>query len=169
MAASFKESEFNLTPVVCRLGTAAIPQLTQIEQAHQPVPWSEKLFLDEFAQSNSLTYGARMAGELCGYVVFRIFQDEAHILNLCVVPEVRRCGIGTVLIEETCRALHRVAVKWCSLEVRVSNLRAQKLYEKCGFHEVGRRRGYYQENNEDALILKVSVQDLIDERGIEYV
>ena len=79
--------------------------------------------------------------------------EEAHITNIAVAPEFRRKHIGEALLRKTIDVCYSNMVKYITLEVRVSNTPAIGLYEKYGFKSFGTRKGYYQDNNEDALIM----------------
>ena len=93
--------------------------------------------------------------ELCGYLNFWIILDEAEIHRLAVKKEYRRSGVAAKLLQEMFGYLHDKGIVSVRLEVRQSNHEAIKLYEKFGFMIKGRRRGYYQETGEDALVLEV--------------
>ena len=88
-----------------------------------------------------------------GYAGMWIILDEGHITNIAVDPTYRRQGIGQGLLDELTKlAVERGAIAM-TLEVRVSNAEAQSLYTKLGFVPRGIRKGYYQDNKEDALIM----------------
>ncbi|MBI2773719.1 MAG: ribosomal protein S18-alanine N-acetyltransferase [Chloroflexi bacterium] len=79
--------------------------------------------------------------------------DEAHITTFAVLPEHRRKRIGERMLQRLFEVAEVMGGQWLTLEVRVSNLPAQRLYEKYGFRRAGVRRRYYSDNNEDALIM----------------
>jgi len=79
--------------------------------------------------------------------------DEAHITNIAVHPEFRRNNIGYLLLESLIQLARRECVQSMTLEVRKNNIIAQGLYKKYGFKEVGVRKGYYSDNDEDAIIM----------------
>ena len=91
--------------------------------------------------------------ELIGYCGIWQILEEAHITNIAVSPEYRRKHIGEALLKTIIDNCYRNMVKFITLEVRVSNTPAISLYEKYGFKSLGTRKGYYQDNNEDALIM----------------
>jgi ribosomal-protein-alanine N-acetyltransferase len=93
------------------------------------------------------------AGEVLGYAGFWLFEDEAHLMTLAVAPRWQGHGLGAWLILDVLDLMEALGVKVCTLEVRVGNLRAQALYTNVGFHVAGRRRRYYADNGEDALIM----------------
>jgi len=101
---------------------------------------------------------AEEEGIVRGLVVFRTMVDEAEILNLAVDSTRRRRGIGSRLIKDALAACKTAGVKRIFLEVRDSNDAARKFYLRMGFTEVGRRRKYYSEPMEDALVLARTVE-----------
>jgi len=94
-----------------------------------------------------------VAEQVLGYGGFWMMVDEAHISTLAVRPDVRGRGMGELLLLELMREARSLGATAATLEVRVSNRVAQSLYAKYGFEVVGRRKGYYQDNQEDALIM----------------
>ncbi len=90
---------------------------------------------------------------LIGYTGFWLIGEEAHITTLAVHPENRRQHIGERLLIHDIQQAQKVGANWITLEVRVSNESAQQLYYKYGFKSLGVRRSYYQDNDEDALVL----------------
>jgi len=92
-----------------------------------------------------------------GYIVARRVQDEGEILNLGVALPVRRRGVGRTLVRRVLTTFAAAGVAAVFLEVRESNLPAQRLYEAFGFQEVGRRRRYYQRPVEDAVVLRAAI------------
>ena len=96
---------------------------------------------------------AKTATKVVGYVGMWVILDEGHITNLAVDPAYRRKGIGRALLEHLITEGKKRGVRFLTLEVRSSNLVAQQLYRKLGFYEAGVRPGYYQDNQEDAIIM----------------
>ncbi len=92
-------------------------------------------------------------GEICGLIAFRITADEAEILNLAVHSSQRRKGIASHLIDEVAAKCKSAGVTKIFLEVRESNEAARSFYARMSFAKAGRRRGYYREPVEDALVL----------------
>jgi ribosomal-protein-alanine N-acetyltransferase len=127
-----------------------------IESRVYPRPWSASLFLSELSQRSTRTYlVAKSNGEVIGYAGMMFTGLEAHITNIAVEPEWHGRKIGSrLLIALITEAIARGADR-ISLEVRVSNGVAQSMYEKFGFSNVGVRKGYYIETNEDALVMVV--------------
>lgn len=135
-----------------------------IERQVYPRPWSPNLFLSEMAEARNRCYlVARMDREVVGYGGLICYGEEAHVTNIAVDPPQHRHKIGTRLLHDLLQNAIAMGAKAISLEVRVSNYGAQRLYGQFGFRPVGVRKNYYQEINEDALIMWV---DGI--RGSEY-
>ena len=97
------------------------------------------------------------APHLQGFVIARCGVEEWEIENVVVAEEQRRRGLGTALVGQLLEQARQSGVTSVLLEVRESNAAAQRLYEKLGFSEVGRRPNYYREPPEDALLLKISI------------
>jgi ribosomal-protein-alanine N-acetyltransferase len=125
-----------------------------IERQVYPRPWSPNLFIAEMSETSNRTYlVARLEKEVVGYGGMICYGDEAHVTNIAVDPEHHRSKIGTRLLYELVRSAQELGAQAVSLEVRVSNWGAQRLYARFGFRPVGVRKGYYQETNEDALVM----------------
>lgn len=92
-----------------------------------------------------------------GYSGLWLMVDEAHIATIASHPEWRGRGVGELLLLNMLRVAQQIQAINTTLEVRVSNQAAQNLYRKYNFEEVGRRKAYYQDNREDALIMTVTV------------
>ena len=116
--------------------------------------WSKDSFYSELTNNLARYFCAfDESGKLLGYSGSWLVLDEAHITNISVAPEYRRKKIGEALLVSIFEACYKNLVKYLTLEVRVSNTPAIKLYEKYSFKSLGTRKGYYQNNNEDALIM----------------
>ncbi|HBI55814.1 MAG TPA: ribosomal-protein-alanine N-acetyltransferase [Firmicutes bacterium] len=138
--------------------TAMIPehlaQVMAIEKASFTVPWSEITYYREITENPYAVYIVAMAGEeVAGYAGRWLILDESHITNIAVAPGWRRNGVARKLMEHMLRSSLRQGANRMTLEVRRSNLGAQKLYEEFDFSAAGLRRGYYTDNNEDAVIM----------------
>ena len=112
------------------------------------------MFAGELAKPSSISLGAfTPAGELVGYLIISRYVDAWHVMNVAVDPEHQRRGIATQLLEHLFAVTQEDERRGYTLEVRVSNADAIRLYEKLGFEPRGVRRGYYTDNREDALIM----------------
>jgi len=150
--------------VICRLSEACSADIARIELESNRPPWSERLFLNEFGNPCSLTFGARRDGELVAFVVAHSVIDEAHIVNFAVDKRVRRQGVGRELLSYLLNDLFKRGVRWVTLEVRRSNQAARGLYDGMGFQEVGIRAGYYPDNQEDALVMSLNLAHFVARR-----
>jgi [ribosomal protein S18]-alanine N-acetyltransferase len=129
--------------------------IEEIERVSYPTPWSRSMFAGELAKPSSICLGA-VDGErdvLVGYLIISRYVDAWHVMNIAVAPEYRRKGIARRLMERLFEVTARDARRGYTLEVRVSNEAAIRLYEELGFRARGVRRGYYTDNREDALIM----------------
>jgi ribosomal-protein-alanine N-acetyltransferase len=137
-----------------RLDLADLDAIERIERASYPTPWSRSMFASELAKPSSLSFGAvDETGTLVGYLVLSRYVDAWHIMNVAVAPERRRQGIASALLQRLLELTKDDSLRGYTLEVRVSNLGAIRLYERFGFRRKGIRRGYYTDNREDALIM----------------
>ncbi len=140
--------DFDATDVerVCKL-------LSHIREA---IYWSADELL-EMSQRNLTLRVAQEAGAVCGLIAFRVIADEAEILNLAVDSPHRRRGIASRLIGDAIEACRAAGAKKIFLEVRDSNKAARNLYARMEFLEAGRRRQYYRQPLEDAVVLERTV------------
>ena len=124
------------------------------EKAYGEHHWSKESFLNELSNDLARYYSAfDENGNLVGYAGCWQILEEVHITNIAVSVDHRRMGIGDKLLQKIIDDCYENKAKYITLEVRVSNTPAISLYEKYGFKSLGVRKGYYQNNNEDALIM----------------
>ena len=125
-----------------------------IERQVYPRPWTPTLFLSEMHAGATRAYlVAMMDRAVVGYGGLMSYGEEAHVTTIAVDPEQQRHKIGTRVLYELIQRARQMGAHAVSLEVRVSNWAAQRMYGKFGFRPVGVRKGYYQETNEDALVM----------------
>ena len=111
-------------------------------------------FLKEISENNIALYlVAEIAGQIVGYAGMWLIIDEGHITNVAVHPNFRRRHIGEAIVSVLLAEAQAEGITRQTLEVRVSNFAAQRLYEKFGFQACGIRKGYYEDNHEDAIIM----------------
>jgi ribosomal-protein-alanine N-acetyltransferase len=127
--------------------------IESIERRSYPTPWSRSMFAGELAKPASLCLGAFEDDRLAGYLITSRYVDAWHVMNIAVNPSFRRRGIATALLERLFELTDDGGRRGYTLEVRVSNKGAIKLYERLGFTARGKRRGYYTDNREDALVM----------------
>lgn len=152
-----------------KMQSADLLRVVEIERACFGERWTVNSFQNELNNVASSYFIARVPaaapgeraprrgeispGEIVGYAGYWLILEEAHITTIGVDPRVQRRGYGEYLLLHLIDHADRQGCKWLTLEVRSSNVAAQKLYEKYGFTSLGRRRGYYQDNQEDALVM----------------
>lgn len=141
--------------LVRRAVLSDLPALVSLENTCFAIPWSEESLRRDLAENPAARYLAAVApdGSLAGYAAFWSVLDEGQITNIAVAPAWRRRGLGRMLLEAVVRQAQAEGLRLLFLEVRPSNLAARRLYESAGFQPAGRRRGYYADNGEDAIIM----------------
>ena len=136
-----------------RLAEHHIAEVVAIEQVANGSPWSDRGFRNELDHPHGLFLVALEAGEVVGYGGVWLVIDEAHIVNVAVREDRRRQGIARELVKRLLEASKESGMKTASLEVRAGNEGAIKLYENLGFVTTNRRKRYYPDNREDALVM----------------
>ncbi len=136
-----------------------LPRIAELEKLCFSDPWSEASLSSELENPLSLWLVFEDEGEILGYIGSQSVLPEADVMNLAVAPEGRRRKIATTLLTELTTLLHRQGVESLFLEVRASNAPAIALYGSFGFAEVGRRKKYYVNPTEDALILRKELRE----------
>jgi [ribosomal protein S18]-alanine N-acetyltransferase len=135
-----------------RLTYADLPQVIAIERRAFPTPWSLAMFVLELSKPSGICLAALMEERLVGYLVCSRYDTVWHLMNVAVDDRLRRQGIATTLLERLFEVADKPSEQY-TLEVRTSNEDAIRLYERFGFRTAGRRRAYYHDNREDALIM----------------
>jgi ribosomal-protein-alanine N-acetyltransferase len=141
-----------------------IDAILAIERQSFEHPWQRASFLGELVCDYAYGYTVRCEPEnhpaqIVAYICFRLIIDEMHLLKIAVAPRWRRRGVASKLLD-TCFAMaHKKGAQSAVLEVRPSNKSAISLYHKLGFHLVEKRKNYYTETREDALILKKKLKE----------
>ena len=137
-----------------KMNEAHVSQVAELEKLCFSMPWSENSIRYELTNPLALWIVAVEADVVLGYVGSQSVMGEADMMNLAVLPDRRRQGVGEELVKKLVEELARNAVTCLTLEVRTSNAGAIELYNKLGFAQVGRRPNYYKNPKEDALILR---------------
>ncbi len=133
---------------------ADLDAVCEIEEQCFSVPWSRESMEKELAGNDQAHYlVAEINEKVVGYAGFWQVLDEGHIMNIAVAPEMRGHGIGEELMRAMLQQGMQLGIIYWTLEVRVSNIAAVKLYEKVGFTSAGIRPGYYEKPKEDANIM----------------
>ena len=154
MSAVLKLPALSLRPMTSTDLTA----IMAIENRAYDYPWTEGIFLD-CLRVGYCCWVCANDEEIIGYAVMSVGGGEAHLLNICVSPEYRRCGLGRRLLDHMLELAQQHHTATALLEVRATNLAAMGLYRSMGFNEVGFRTAYYPAPNgkEDAIILARSL------------
>ena len=132
---------------------ADLDEVMAIERTSFRHPWSSNFFLEELQVACARSILAQVNGKIVGYVLFWLLSDAVDIHNIAVHTEFRRQRIGQALLQQVLVQARNRDSSRVTLEVRVSNIPAQKLYESVGFVSQGLRRGYYSDDGEDAVIM----------------
>ena len=141
---------------ITRMRRRHLKGVMAIERQVYPRPWSPNLFLSEMNELRNRFYVvAKMDRDVVGYGGIMCYGEEAHVTTIAVDPAHHRRKIGTRLLYELVREAVAMGARTVSLEVRVSNWGAQRLYSRFGFRPVGIRKNYYQETGEDAVVMWV--------------
>ena len=137
-----------------------VPYVAALEAQIHAAPWTPGNFRDALAAGYSALVGER-EGRVVAYGVLMLGPGEAQLLNLSVVPDARRAGLGRALLDRFLREAVRLGAEHVFLEVRVGNASAIALYEQAGFERVARRAAYYPPDaagmREDALVMRRGV------------
>jgi [ribosomal protein S18]-alanine N-acetyltransferase len=129
----------------------------EIEAAAFSTPWRRETFRSLLARGDTDMIAAVEEDRLVGYAVCWTVVDQSELGNVAVAPGTRGRGIGRRLVDATVERVRRRGARECFLEVRTSNEHARRLYEAMGFEVIGRRRAYYRQPIEDALVMRLEL------------
>ena len=140
---------------IAKLTAADLDQVMEIEKEAFSFPWQREAFRSELEENVCARYLALKEGEeILAYGGFWLTLDgEAHVTNVAVAAAHRKKGLGEKLMWALMQHAADCGMVWMSLECRRSNIAAQNLYHKIGFIDVGYRKRYYPDNQEDALVM----------------
>ena len=161
------ETNAGPTVLIDRMTEHDLLEVVEIEEASGLSHWGWDAYHTELQQhSDSILLSARAPGigqpgapSVIGFIVARFLADEIHVNNVAVRPDFRRKGIGEELLQAVLSWGRTKRASQAVLEVRAGNSAAQQLYRACGFEVVGRRRRYYRDPLEDALLMTVSLKE----------
>lgn len=136
-----------------KMETGDIDGVVAVEKRSFSIPWSEKMFLEELDNPNTVYYVAEINKTIVAYCGMWIISGEAHITNIAVDPLYRGYRIGSGLMWKIMEVAREKKLTGITLEVREGNTPAISMYKQFGFRVEGRRKGYYSDNQEDALIM----------------
>lgn len=143
---------------------ADLDEVHRLETRIFPTPWSIKSYQFEVEHNQAsdpwlAQLVEKEAARIVGYIVPWILVDEVHIANIAVDPEFRQRGIARQLLMGALTRARKLGVVSATLEVRAGNQAAQKLYHSLAFEKAGRRKGYYKNDGEDAIIMRLDNLD----------
>ena len=136
------------------MNASHVAQIAALEKICFSDPWSERSIASELDNKLAFWLVATEGEQVTGYIGSQTVMDETDMMNVAVHPDFRRQGIAEVLVSTLVEKLKEMRSHCLTLEVRASNAPAIALYEKLGFAEIGRRKNYYRNPREDALILR---------------
>lgn len=137
-----------------KMKASHVEQIAALEKICFSDPWSERSISSELENKLAFWLVALDEDTVAGYIGSQTVMDETDMMNVAVHPDYRRQGVAEALINALITELKQMGSHWLTLEVRASNCAAISLYEKLGFSEIGRRKNYYRNPREDALILR---------------
>ena len=143
-----------------RMGEDNLYAVLVIERSVYPFPWSRQVFVSTMLEGHECWVARDARDEIVGYFVLMPVMDEAHLLTIAVRSDRQGRGLGRMLLEHVFELARENGFESILLEVRPSNANALKLYEGCGFKEIGRRKNYYQAadgQREDAIVMRLAL------------
>lgn len=140
-----------------RMAWNDVPEVHQLEVSCFTDPWDINSYYGEASNPTAHYFVARNSGKVMGFCGMWVVADEAHIVTMAVNADYRRRGLGRRLLQFLLDHALQLQVAIITLEVRVGNIAARQLYQQAGFSIVGTRRNYYPDNNEDALVMEITV------------
>lgn len=136
-----------------KLNKSDLDLVLKIENRCFAIPWSRNMYLSEFDNSLAHYFAIRYFDKVVGYAGLWVIMDEAHITNIAVDSNHQNIGLGSKLMSHIIEEARKLGCNKMTLEVRVGNEAAIHLYKKYRFKTCGIRKKYYEDNNEDALIM----------------
>jgi len=137
--------------------TADLPRVLEIENACFSTPWKDATFRGLMRRTDTDLYVAELEDRIVGYSACWTVFEQSELGNVAVAPDARGRGIGGALVDVVVERVKERGAHELFLEVRESNLVAQSIYRDRGFTVIGRRRSYYAQPTEDALVMRLRV------------
>jgi ribosomal-protein-alanine N-acetyltransferase len=137
-----------------------LDEVFALEQSVYPYPWTMANFVDSLNSNYEAWVLRERDGHLLGYFLLMAVVDESHLLNVAVSAEKQGQGLGRFLLNQAVACSRGLGMESVLLEVRPSNTRALQIYERYGFKQIGRRKGYYpaaSQQREDAIVMRFKV------------
>jgi ribosomal-protein-alanine N-acetyltransferase len=137
-----------------RMTLQDVPAVVALDKISFTLPWPERSFRLELTENPaSRSWVVELDGRIVGMIVAWLLVDEAHIATFAVHPDYRRLGIATKLLTHVLRSMSMEGAVTSFLEVREGNTAAQAMYRRFGYEVTGRRKNYYRDNDEDAILM----------------
>lgn len=130
-----------------------IDEVLEISSLSFSIPWSKSSYIQELTNPVAKYFVAKIDNKVVGFIGTWMILDESHITNVAVHPNYRKQGIASILLKELLNYCKNQRCVAYTLEVRSGNIAARLLYEKYNFKQDGIRKGYYEDNKEDAIIM----------------
>lgn len=144
--------------VIRKMENVDVDQVYEVEKASFATPWSKEIFEQEIVENLFAHYFVmEVDGEIAGYCGLWVVIDDAQITNIAISPKYRGNKLGEKLFLYTLKQAIRLGGRRLSLEVRASNIIAQRMYRKFGLVPGGVRKNYYTDNQEDAIVMWVNL------------
>ena len=144
---------------IVKMAESHITEIAEIEKLCFSIPWSESSLKEELSNDNARFFVALSGGNIAGYIGAHNILGEVYITNVAVNPFFRRQGIGEALVSYLIEISCGENADFVTLEVRESNEAAHKLYNKKGFSVVGKRKNFYENPREDAVLMTIDLKD----------
>jgi ribosomal-protein-alanine N-acetyltransferase len=146
-----------MSMVIRRMTLEDLPSVIELDTLSFSLPWPERSFRFELTDNPaSRCWVVELDGKVVGMIVAWLLVDEAHIATIATHPDHRRQGIARNLLTYALRYMSKEGAVRSLLEVRESNAAAQEMYRKFGYEAVGRRKRYYKDTNEDAILMTLN-------------
>ena len=157
MAVNKASPSYSIQP----LTPSDLDAVMEIERLSFPTPWLRQAFEEELARPWARVEILRdtASGRCVAFADYWLVADELHVLNIATHPEARRRGHGAHLLRHILQVARLASYRSIELEVRRSNLAAQTLYHRFEFQQVGIRPRYYEDNDEDAIVMTLRLRD----------
>lgn len=139
---------------VVEIDASGIDDLINVERQCFAYHWTREQFALGLDKGAYRTLGVYSNNNLVGYIAFSLIVDEMEILNLAILPEFRRKGLASILLQQALAVSQENGMRKSFLDVKRSNIAAIELYTKFGYKQVGVRERYYPDTHEDALLFR---------------
>ena len=152
-----------MSTLIRRMTLQDVSEVHEIDVLSFNLPWPERSFRFELTENPvARAWVAEVDDRVAAMLVLWFIIDEAHVATIAVHPHFRRLGIGEQILLCALRSVKAEGAERAFLEVRAGNGAAQTMYKKYGFEVAGVRRGYYKDNNEDALLMNLEKFDCLE-------